>query len=30
MQESISKLIEIAKTVRMSDQQRNEQRNSFV
>ena len=30
MQESISKLIEIAKTVRMNDQQRNEQRNSFV
>lgn len=30
MQESISKLVEIAKTVRMNDQQKNEQRNSFV
>jgi len=30
MQESISKLVEIAKTVRVSDEQKNEQRNSFV
>jgi hypothetical protein len=30
MQESISKLVEIAKTVRMNDEQKNEQRNSFV
>lgn len=30
MQESISKLVEIAKTVRMSDEQKKEQRNSFV
>ena len=30
MQASISKLVEIAKTVRMSDEQKNEQRNSFV
>ncbi len=30
MQESISKLVEIAKTVHMNDAQKNEQRNSFV
>ncbi len=30
MQESISKLVEIAKTVRMSEKQKDEQRNSFV